>query len=295
MKHKCKLISRLAVASILFLAFALAVNATGLGVAPNELKFENILKGTSAEKQFTISNVGENEIMCIITAEGELSKWLELPANITIPANSNKKITAKLTPPKNQADGKYNATIHIKAESSSVVQGTGMGILPAVGMKAFATITDKKIIDGEVYKILTRDVEYGNPVTFIIGFTNKGNIKLAPDIGVEITKREVIDTIKETPEKIKPGMNNDYEIKWQTQGQASGDYQAKVSVKLDNELLEEKTVRFKVTGKGAEITKASAPQGRAVAPIGTSTIIGIIIVLAVVLGGLVIYYVFIRD
>ncbi|MBW2989478.1 hypothetical protein KY358_04130, partial [Candidatus Woesearchaeota archaeon] len=135
-----------------------------------------------------------------------------------------------------------------------------------------------------VEKILTKDEEYGTPVTFTISFTNKGNIESAPSVKIEIIKggEGIIDTIEKTMEKIKPGESKDYKIEWPTKGKEQGVYyRGTVTVSLDGEVLEKKEgIGFRILEKGSLKGKDGS----------SSVLVGIMIILIILAAGVAAYY-----
>jgi hypothetical protein len=234
-----------------FLVLPIAYGS-GLGVAPAVLTFDDALKGTVTEKQITVQNPGENEIFVSLSVEGEMEDWIKIDKKegITVPSKGETKIVVKLDPPVDLENGEYSSNLKIVSSVGSSVEGSGMGLLPGVNIDIVATITDEEIVDGEVSKVLTKDEAYGNPIKFIIGFTNKGNIPIGPNVKIEIEKRGfgIVDTIEKDLEAIKSGESKDYEIQWDTNGkEIEVYYRAKVVVSLGDNIIETKeNVGFRI-------------------------------------------------
>jgi hypothetical protein len=278
-----KKMRKILISLVLMILLAGIVNASGIGVAPATLKFENALKGTTTEKEISIQNPGDEPIFASIEIEGELEEWIELSSTkVEVPAKGNTKIIVKLTP---SEVGKYTSKIKVRAEAAGDIEGSGMGLLPGVDTSIVATITDQGIISGEVSKILTKDEVYGTPVTFTIGFSNTGNIPIGPKVKISIEKRGegIIDTIETSLEEIKTGSDKDYEVKWQTTGKEKDVYyRANVIVSLNGEIIEEKEeVGFRILSEAIE--EESKPI--------KLDFVGIAIILIIVVIGLVSYYV----
>ena len=209
---------------LIFILSSFLVNAAGLGVAPATLNFENALKGAITEKQLNIQNPGEESIIASIEIEGELKEWIELSSyKLEIPRKSSKNIIVKLNP---SETGTYSGKFKVRAETSSDMEGSGMGLLPGVDTNIVATVTDQAIVRGEITKILTKDEAYGNKVKFIVGFTNKGNVPIGPSIKIDIEKRGtgIIDTIEKDLTPIKPGEDIDYEVEVETKDKETDVY-----------------------------------------------------------------------
>ena len=263
------------------------VNASGLGVAPATLKFENALKGATTEKELSIQNPGDEPITVEVNIDGEISDWITLsPQTVNIPAKDSVKVIVKLAPPVEKPDGEYTAKVLVRAKSTSEIEGSGMGLLPGIDTDIIATITDEEIVSGKVTKILTKDEEYGVPVKFTIGFGNHGNVPVGPDVKIEIEKRGtgIIDTVEQSLEKIKPGASKDYEVSMQTTGKEKNVYyRATVTVFLDNEIIEKKeNIGFRILESSKEISSK-------VEETNQQMFYGIFVTLIIIIIGLAIY------
>jgi len=271
---------------LFFVILSSSVYAAGLGVAPATLKFENALVNTTTTKYLTIQNPGDEEIQATIEIKGELANLIEAEQATSVPPKGSSQIAIKLTPTE---IGKFTSKVHVRAQASADIEGSGMGLLPGVDTSIEATITDQQIISGKVTKILTKDEIYGNPIIFTIGFDNYGNIPLGPKIIIEIVKRGsgVIDIIEQSMEEIEPGMSKDYQIEWDTNNQEKDVYlRANVEVSLNREIIEEKEdIGFRIVDDAIakdSLTKAIKGQE----PLNP---VGIAISLIIIIVGLIIY------
>ena len=246
------------------LALASSAYAAGVGISPATLSYEKVLKGGSALEQFAIFNTAEAGVYYSIRVEG--SDWFSFePAPpVEVPAKGNVKISAIVKPPADTPSGIYNCTIYVEPGEVNVTEGEGtvMGILPAVGLRTSVEITGEQILAGKVLKMSVENNEIGKPIRFKIGFSNTGNVKTEPEVGIDILKEEaVIDTLKKSAEVI-PGESKEITAEWT--GKDLGEYNANVRVLLDGELLSERSLGFEVMERGAltcmgEVVDVTAP------------------------------------
>jgi hypothetical protein len=262
----------------IFILSLFIVNASGLGVAPATLNFEDVLVNTVSEKEISIQNPGDESISVSIEIEGELKEWISLDSNIEIPAKSDIKVKIRLNP---SLIGEYNSKLKFRV----IGGGEGVGLFPGVDTNVVASVIDKEIIFGEVSKILTKDEEYGDLVVFDIGFVNKGNVPVNPLVKIDIVhgSDNLVDSVEMSLGMINPGVDSDYKIEWDsTNGDPNVYYRANVKVLLDGKVIEEKEgIGFRVL----ESTKRSSP----------SLIIGVFIIAIILIIGLIIFYLIIKK
>jgi len=278
---------------LIFLVSSFLVSASGLGIAPATLEFKDALKGAITQKQLSIQNPGDEPIIATIEVSGDLAEWLTLSSSsIEVPAQGTAYITFSLNPPEDAEDKEYTGKIAAKAQSSAAIEGSGMGLMPGVNSDIIATVTNKRIIKGEVTKILTKDENYGAPILFTIGFENHGNVAVGPDVIIEINQgaEGVIDTIQESLELIEPGASKDYKVEVPSMDKDKNTYyRATVTISLDGEIIEQKE------NVGFRILDPSQPLPTTVNKVSddkNSVVPGIIVTVSIIILGLIIYLIF---
>ena len=252
--------NKLLITVIFVILFSVFVSASGIGVVPGTLEFNNVLKGEMAEEVITVQNPGDEAILCSISVEGEIANWIELSLDkVKVDPKSSKEVIVRLTPPLDANSGKYIGVFKFRVDSEN--KESGIGLFPGVDTNIVATITNKKIIDGEVTKILTKDEQKGLPVVFNIGFVNRGNVPTRPTVKIDIKKGSegVIEVIQRDLEEVKPGENKNYQIEWETSEQdANTYYRADVTVLLNGKIIERKEdVGFRILEKKENKLKES--------------------------------------
>ena len=226
-----------------------AVSATGIGVAPSELIFKDALKGYSYEKEFKIDNTGDKDIIAEIDVISYRDLFSLSPGtSIRIPAKGSSKVKVTVNIPSNTSNGNYETMVYVKGKPADTSEG--MGLIPGAGFKALISVTDKKIVKGYVDNILTRDTTLNGKVNFIIGFWNQGNVEAKPNakIAIKMENDEFVASF-EKEFLAKAGASESLLAEYDTKGKALGEYKADVQIYLNNELLDEKTVYFKIVEK----------------------------------------------
>lgn len=247
------------------LALTPSASVAGVGVSPPTLSYEKVLKGGTAQEQFTIFNSADVDVYYDIRVEGNDWFSFEPSPPVKVPAKGSVRVNAIVNPPGDTANGVYNCTVYVEPSEVNVTEGEGavMGILPAIGLTTSIEITGEQILDGNVYKISVESNEIGKPIRFKIGFANTGNVRAKPETSINILKdAKATETLKKSDEII-PGEAKEITLEWT--GGDVGDHTAKVNVLLDGDLLSEKALKFEVLERGAlrckgEIVDVKAPK-----------------------------------
>jgi len=252
--------NKLYITLMFVILFSVFVSGSGIGVVPGTLEFNNALKGTVVEKVITVQNPGDEIILCSISVEGDVAGWIKLSSDkVKVDPKSSEEIVVRLTPPLDADSGEYVGVFKFRVDSEN--KESGIGLFPGVDTNIVATITNKKIVDGEVTKILTKDEQQGTPITFNIGFVNRGNVPSQPNVKIDIKKGSegVVEVIQKELEEVKPGESRNYQIKWETSEQeANTYYRADVTVLLNGNIIERKeNVGFRILEKREGKSKES--------------------------------------
>ncbi|MFC1787579.1 hypothetical protein ACFLY8_06100 [Halobacteriota archaeon] len=243
------------------------VHAAGIGISPASLSYENVLRGGSAQEQFTIFNNADADMYYNVRAEGEGGGWFSFDpiSPVRVPAKSSVRVSAIVSPPIYTPGGIYNCTVYVQPAITNVTTGEGavVGILPAIGLQTSIEITGEQVLTGNVYNIFVDKNEMGKPVRFTVGFSNTGNVIAEPEINIEISvDGGAIETLKKTDE-VAPGEAKEITTEWIAN--EPKEYAANVSVILDGTLLSEKNLKFDVLERGTltcegEIVEIKAPE-----------------------------------
>ena len=234
---------------------SVAVSA-GIGASPSKLEYNNVLRGGSLQETFTLYNTEETEMTYDISVPDEFSDWFVFyPSDsVTVPANSDIKITAEVNVPESASNGVYETLITIKPLEETNEGESNLGIVAGVGLKTTITVTGEQIVSGSVKSITVRDDEIGSPIRFIIKFSNTGNVDASPEIRINFFKgSDLIETMDQISNLVIPGSTEDIMVNWDTTNQVVGNYSAEVGVYL-NDLLTERSVNFQILEVG-KITK----------------------------------------
>jgi len=233
------------------LALTSSASAAGIGVSPPTLRYEKVLKGNTAQEQFTIFNSADADVYYDIRIEGNDWFSFEPDSPVKVPAKGSVRVNAIVNPPGDTANGVYNCTIYVEPAGANVTAGEGavMGILPAIGLTTSIEITGEQILAGNVYKISVESNEIDKPIRFKIGFANTGNVKAKPETSINILKDARIVEKLIRSDEIIPGASKEITAEWI--GEDVGEYGSNVKVTVNGELLSERGLKFDVLERGA--------------------------------------------
>ncbi|MDD4877390.1 MAG: hypothetical protein PHQ86_09790 [Dehalococcoidales bacterium] len=252
---------------IYLMALVPLVHAAGIGISPASLSYENVLRGGSAQEQFTLFNNADADMYYNVRAEGDGGEWFSFDPipPVRVPAKGSVRVSAIVSPPIHTPSGIYNCTIYVQPAITNVTAGGGavVGILPAIGLPTSIKITGEQVLTGNVYNIFVDKNEIGKPVRFTVGFSNTGNVMAEPEINIAISEGgRAIETLKKTYE-VAPGEAKEIATEWIAN--EPKEYAAIVSVLLDGTLLSERNLKFDVLERGTltcegEIVEVKAPK-----------------------------------
>ena len=229
---------------------------SGIGLGPSSIVIDDAMRGAEYSRNLKISNTGDVACNYDIKVEGTAESWISLYyedkpfTEITIPAKSEDYFSININTPLDAANGKYSAKITV----TSIPIGSGSG--QAVSLAAFSVVdidvTGEQNISGKVSGLSVEDQETGLPLRFKVFFINEGNVSVTPQIQGDIfwngTKVDSID-YKETP--MGPSEEGYIIVEWDTTGHSPGDYNADITVSLEDEDIYTENVNFKILSLGS--------------------------------------------
>lgn len=233
--------------------------ASGIGISPTNINFEDILTGNDYEKELKIDNLGREDIIASIEFD-KYKSWFKLSENdILISSDSSEKTTLIINTPPDIEVGEYETLAYVsstKPEGENIV-----GVMPRVAFKIKIRVTDKEIIEGYIDNIIARDVEKNEDVVFKTTFVNKGNLESSPIADIIIKKPNglEIDSFEKTFMNIQPYKTQTLDFSYSTINTQPGSYVADIIFRLDNKVLKEKSVSFRVLDE-SEATRLKEKQ-----------------------------------
>jgi hypothetical protein len=251
-KHKEKILVGLVIATMLFV---IETYAAGLSMGPVNIEVSAVREG-EYERILNIYNPGSDALNVLLNVDGNASDWIYFYSqenlnqpieNITIPANTNSQLTVKIKIPEDTPTDYYNSIIFARAFLAEADVGTGIRLRSNVNIH----VTGDQVLDGVVENITIKNTEINHPLTITVYFKNKGNVIARPLIDVTILKdsNSVIQSNYQGQD-VGVGLYKMLEAKLNTTNQEVGDYVANVKVYLEENLIDEENLNFKILERG---------------------------------------------
>jgi uncharacterized membrane protein len=259
MKQRSCLLAPIIVFLMLFLSITPVVHSDGYGVVPASIVIDNLLKGSSNPRSIRIINSGDEPVTYKLNATGSIASWVTFYPNqslitpvTTVSVLQRQEVFVLFTIPEDVANGDYTGTINVETLPTNASENmTGSPVILSFPVNVLLTVTGTQILTGDIRDITTKNVEVGQPLSIFIDFTNTGNVIATPHIKVNITRENYpIAQInyKETSIPVEKG--DIIEVTWNTSNRESGNYDANVTVMLEDEIIAQTTLNFNLLPRG---------------------------------------------
>jgi len=238
--------------------------ALGIGQMTRPISIESALRGEEFVEVLILTNTEKETMFYGLGAEGEIKEWasfyeitdkdLKDPiSKIQISPESSIKSYVKFIIPKEFPNGTYSGKINFFSmpEENSSSEKISTTVLDKVGRAVSIKITDEEIIDLSVSITPQAYVLKKNePLQINATYYNNGNIKISPDIQIEIFDgdKRIYNAIfpYSEEEAVRPLDRKTIPISYQTAGLVDGEYKALASVFLDDEKKFENDFAFTI-------------------------------------------------
>jgi hypothetical protein len=171
-----------------------------IGVSPSVISFNDVLRGGYAERPITISYSGDQQISVNLSAEGEISNWLNFTNNVFVSKNGFARPIVSVSPPSDMPNGNYTGFIVISVSSSGTNGQEGKAVSKVISVLRLAInveVTDRETVTCTASSFFIDSVEKGDNISMHFDVLNSGNIRLKPEINVKIWDPEQNYVIKE--------------------------------------------------------------------------------------------------
>ena len=237
-------------------------SAIGIGISPSEITIDNVLKGNEAERSITIFNTGSETTNFTLSSSGDVCKWVTFydpddPATnittISIPGQEKRAVIINIRIPEDTLNAKYIGSIDIRSIPVAI-NSNGMGQQLIIGASSTIKliVTGNQTVKGVVTAIVIEDTEPGYPIKIKTIFKNEGNVIAIPRIDVIIHQgNNDIFSFTNDEVKVKPTITEPIIAKWSTTtANLPGEYTAKVTVVLDEQILRSDDIPFEILPTG---------------------------------------------
>ena len=262
-----RLKSSIFLAILLFVIVFSANNVLAVGQITKPIVIDNAIRGQEYQETMMLVNSSETEKVFSLVAEGSVAEWVTFHdlddlestiTEITIQAGGNANVYARFNLPEDVANGIYEGAVSVitipqrqeqyDEKTVSVSQRVPRSVRIAV------TGDEHKSLDAMVVPVQWR-LKQGEVLEAVVHLSNTGNVIIRPDIqqrvlnGDEVVYNAVYP-YSENNKGITPNTTEKQVIKWKTTDLEPGKYRSKISVLLENEIVEEKVFSFIVSPGG---------------------------------------------
>ncbi|MHA1289009.1 MAG: COG1470 family protein [Candidatus Thorarchaeota archaeon] len=242
---------------VLFLISIGVVEAVGIGASPSEVRFRKVLRGGYAETTIRVSNPNPNPAEVRIELDGDTSEWLTFRpgTSFEIPAEGGYTVTAIIQPPEDLSIGEYKGYIYVRSSSSSGETGTmGAYIASGARLNAVLEITGEEIVSYIIDDLSVKDTEIDLPIELTLTGINRGNVRVTPEVHVDIWDRDqtrIIKSLDLEGSEVLPTTKKTDIFKIPSDDLKEDQYWMNVSVHIKDNLIETRLLTFDVLEKGA--------------------------------------------
>jgi len=234
-------------------------SAVSVGVTPGTLDFKDLLRDGYAEREIIVSTSGDRllEGRVSIRKDSDISDWLTVePKIFDLDSKDDIKIKVFIRPPADAANGKYDGMIDIRVAPKELVEGTGsvVGVAVSAGVKTTAFVTDRQVKRYAYRGVNVKDIEEGNPIEVKLTAINTGNVRISPEIRVDILdqlKKNVVKTVDYSETEILPTAREGILITIPTDDMKLGQYWARVILSQDGQEIGREMITFDYLERGA--------------------------------------------
>ena len=167
-----------------------SADAAMIGVNRAQIQFDDVLRNGYAEENFVVSIGSEHDVEFFFEPRGEVASWVRLePDEQGIPVNRDNPLTMKVIvePPSDVQSGSYEGHVLVLTGSLDGERGRmGTEVVAAFEVKLRVEITDTQILNCNVGGLRIESTEVGFPTMFTGRVTNRGNVRINPEIEFEI-------------------------------------------------------------------------------------------------------------
>lgn len=262
-------------ASLLFILI-LPCTALALGQVTAPIVIESAMRGETVQAEMIAVNSDKKAVQIQFSAEGQIKDWAEfyLPedsanpaASSTIAAESTLRAAVFINVPRDIANGTYQGKISVISipEENTDMQESYATVAQKIDRLVSITVSDKEEINLSATSLIPEkyNLAANEPLNIRVIYDNQGNISLAPQIRVKISKdgKNAYDMIYPYPEDettVNPGSQREIKpLSIATAGWEEGGYLAELAFLRGDEELLEKSFQFSIGGNNGNPIFAS--------------------------------------
>jgi uncharacterized membrane protein len=232
-----------ALVAVAALLSARTVAADGIGVYPTIMTFEDTMRGGEYFSTLGLINSAADERTFTLEASGDIGRWIsfvdvadrsKVVDRVVAPPKSDGYVTIRLQVPESAENGSYAGEVRAATiPTAGAIEGSGQAVSIAAIIEVKAEVSGKQRIEGQILEVVASDIEVGYPLAVRTKVQNRGNVRVVPQVHVEVsTAGKVVGAVDTNDVPVPPNEFREIEAKWDTNTAGPGDYQVTVTVAL---------------------------------------------------------------
>lgn len=257
-----RLVAGMAFCIMLMLVGATPVRADGIGVYPAEINFSDTLRGGEYFTTIGVINHGDQVRTFTLEASGEIASWMTFVDpedrtktidHVTTTPGSDGHADVRLTVPESAQNGSYSGEVRtVAVVDGGRIEGSGSTLSLGASIEVKAIVSGNQRVAGKFLELAANDIEVGYPLRVVSKVQNDGNVRVLPQVHVEIsTSAKVIGTIDTNDVAIAPNEYRDIESQWDSNIAGPGEYLVTTTVSLPGVQLGERTRQVRIVPRGS--------------------------------------------
>jgi hypothetical protein len=239
---------------IMFILFLQMSTASTIGISPSRITFNNVLRGGFAERVVVISIDADSYAELTVKPRGEIEKWLNFSdKSFRVSRDDPYELVVSVNPPSDMPNGIYRGILRVESSGTGQARAdyaTGI-IKTALDLAIEVEITDIESMNCRASLFNVNSVEKGDDIVFTMEVLNQGNIRLRPNVKINIWDQEqsrVVMTRDFTNQEILPTKKDKILMKVPSSGLEIGQYWAEI---ISIDCLSSEILTFDVLEVGA--------------------------------------------
>lgn len=211
-------------------------NAATIGISPASIYFPEVLRGGYAERTVTISIDSPDPIGVEASTWGDASDWINVSERSFEVSSSNPHIlTISVNPPIDIPNGNYSGFVKVMTSNlGEGIEGHAVGVVrSAPSLAVNIEIVDNEIVQCRVSSFDVSSVEIGDDIVFKLNILNQGNIRISPQILIDVwdyEQSEIVKSVSFSNQEILPTREDGFIVRVPSAGFELGQYWADISV-----------------------------------------------------------------
>ncbi|RMD67775.1 hypothetical protein D6817_00545 [Candidatus Pacearchaeota archaeon] len=182
------------------LVFSTSLSSAALvGISPATHKYANVLRGGYAERVFTITIDSEEPVNVYFSARGEIAKWLNFTQNVSVSKSKPARVVVSVSPPPDVPNGIYTGFFTASTSPLGTIAGENKAVATAravLDVVLSVEITDVERMACAALDFGIHSVEKGDDAILDFKLKNEGNIRINPEVKVDIWNQEQSEIVK---------------------------------------------------------------------------------------------------